>query len=766
MKKDEQANVLLSLKNLYRLFTVKDYPVYSTGILGEKSKKGLTLVKFWDECLLYEWKSTRHGKMIFRKDGSQNRYHSEFCNRKESFPLYHIYIEEVLEGLNTETFGSQVLIFEKFLKEKNYNHSVFVQKLRKFLGMVMESDPWLSQECGEKLIFWIDYIEKKQKDFSQSFGDAWLFTLLSLHAMAGPEISGAKMKLVRNREDLKPEYIWSCIYRESGETRQSFLTLRNCELFRKSVKASHFFGREEELYDLKEMFFNSGKYLISGIGGIGKTELMRQLVSWMEQEEVKCRIAAVQYEENLAASFSRSFLNLTGESVEERFHESIYHLSEEHQEKTVLFLDNMNHTEEEDPYLSELKDLPCTIFVTSRQKHLDGFTTFGIKAPQKNALSLIFRDNYNKILSREEKDRLSRLLEKEIFQHPLTLKLLGKAGTYYFGNWDYLEEELQNNWNDVAEEFGLIDMYRGLYKLADIGETGSQLARMFALLPYQEIDRNFTVMFFQGFLKKNETLGEALGRLVKFGWLEDTGNGYRMHPVIAESLCTKDFSEAEFQPFWERAQKCFFPKQASKDEDPRMEEIAWLVFQGISRVQGAVSGQLVALAAEAARYLELPVPMCGKIQKLEKRCAQISNETKFMVACLTETKPEQNEEYIELFREQLKKRTLSSEWMLFAISDFCNRLEQSSNYECYREICDLIFQQKDNIDYKIGYALLQTNMQMLKLNVKRLKCGQNVESSCVYNGGIAREYWIFFIQKQNVICFFRKKKSWQIVWKK
>ncbi|MFR0953992.1 MAG: hypothetical protein ACLSGK_14920 [Lachnospiraceae bacterium] len=86
-------------------------------------------------------------------------------------------------------------------------------------------------------------------------------------------------------------------------------------------------------------------------------------------------------------------------------------------------------------------------------------------------------------------------------------------------------------------------------------------------------------------MKKNETLGEALGRLVKFGWLEDTGNGYRMHPVIAESLCTKDFSEAEFQPFWERAQKCFFPKQASKDEDPRMEEIAWLVFQGISRVQ-------------------------------------------------------------------------------------------------------------------------------------------------------------------------------------
>ena len=72
-------------------------------------------------------------------------------------------MQEILEGLNTETFGSQVLIFEKFLKEKNYNHSVFVQKLRKFLGMVMESDPWLSRECGEKLIF-LDRLHREKTE--------------------------------------------------------------------------------------------------------------------------------------------------------------------------------------------------------------------------------------------------------------------------------------------------------------------------------------------------------------------------------------------------------------------------------------------------------------------------------------------------------------------------------------------------------------------------------------------------------------------------
>ncbi len=54
----------------------------------------------------------------------------------------------------------------------------------------------------------------------------------------------------------------------------------------------------------------------------------------------------------------------------------------------------------------------------------------------------------------------------------------------------------------------------------------------------------------------------------------------------------------------------------------------------------------------------------------------------------------------------------------------------------------------------------------IKLNVKKAEMWAERGISCVYNGGIAREYWIFFIKKQNVICFFRKKKSWQIVWKK
>lgn len=40
---------------------------------------------------------------------------------------------------------------------------------------------------------------------------------------------------------------------------------------------------------------------------------------------------------------------------------------------------------------------------------------------------MIFRDNYERTLNMEERENLNQLLEKKLFQHPLTLRLLGKA---------------------------------------------------------------------------------------------------------------------------------------------------------------------------------------------------------------------------------------------------------------------------------------------------------------------------------------------------
>ena len=324
MATESRNNVQLSLKNLYRLLTAKDYPVYSTGILRRKNKKGLTLVRFWDEYLLYEWRNTVHGRLIWRTSGSRNRYHSEICNRRADFPLYEVYIQEVLDGLTAESFGKQLRLFEKFLTEREYDHSVFLIKLKEFLLEAEREDPWLSGECAGNLLAWVSDIEKNRKKLPERFLAGWLLSMLSLHAMAGDQMDMEKMKELRKRKDLAPEFLWKKMEQEQAKHQPVFLTSRNSELCVAPLDVEHFFGREEELYDLKEMLENGGKFLLTGLGGMGKTELLRQLLIWCEREGKARKIAVVQYVNTLSERINRSFKDLEGEDADKRFHEGFY----------------------------------------------------------------------------------------------------------------------------------------------------------------------------------------------------------------------------------------------------------------------------------------------------------------------------------------------------------------------------------------------------------------------------------------------------------
>ena len=45
-------NNILSLKNIYNLLVMKDYPVEGGSVISGDRKKGMTLTKFWKENLL------------------------------------------------------------------------------------------------------------------------------------------------------------------------------------------------------------------------------------------------------------------------------------------------------------------------------------------------------------------------------------------------------------------------------------------------------------------------------------------------------------------------------------------------------------------------------------------------------------------------------------------------------------------------------------------------------------------------------------------
>ena len=112
---------ILSLNSIYRFLTTKDYPVYSNGIISKNNKRGLTINIFCDKNILVDFKERKNGKIIWRMEGSRNRYLSEICNRSGNQSIHREYIKEVLAVISQETVLRQIFQVMSFLLERQYN---------------------------------------------------------------------------------------------------------------------------------------------------------------------------------------------------------------------------------------------------------------------------------------------------------------------------------------------------------------------------------------------------------------------------------------------------------------------------------------------------------------------------------------------------------------------------------------------------------------------------------------------------------------------
>lgn len=230
---------VLSLKSIYKFLTLNDYPVYSEGIIKKDNRIGLTLNKFCSENILVDFKNRKTGKIIWRTEGSRNRYISEICNRSERLSIYKEYAEEVL--LAADYF---------------YNA---IEERKSVEGQGVMVDTFC---CG------------------------WILTMFTIHALMGNGEGEEHLHKIRIDKNYTLLEMLNR-YQKASEAQRgevSFLTGSNTELSCPPLKPGHFFGREVEMFELREMLMRGGAYLISGMGGSGKTELMRQFLKICVEE--------------------------------------------------------------------------------------------------------------------------------------------------------------------------------------------------------------------------------------------------------------------------------------------------------------------------------------------------------------------------------------------------------------------------------------------------------------------------------------------------
>lgn len=663
----------LSLKNLYKLLMSNDFPIYSEGVISEKERKGQTALRFWQCQLVDEFHTQTYGRMIWRNSGKRNRYTSHLCNRSGGLRCYPEYARELAAEINANVLTGQIFRFAMFLREKNYKHDILIRRIQEMMRMCTKEDTCVSPEITAQVREGLTCSPAIQESGVQGnlFQAAWLLTILSFYAAAGEAMDDPALAVLREKA-YSMDALWEVYTRQKDDHLHETVFLTNhFGILQDNILPRHrFFGREEALYDLKEKAGMGAKCILSGIGGQGKTELLRQLIRQCSEEQVVDALAVVPYENGLAESFQRSFPDCKGHSAEESLNLGLYRLRREAEEKRVLLvIDNVTSRMEDDPDLEKLLSLTCGVLITTRHSSLDGFETYRLPPISIPTGTLIFRDNYGKLLSTDDRELLKQFLQDETICHPLTLRLMARSA--YSRNWslqelrDHLENErVSLSWHDGDSRVDLSRIYHQLYNYPQIPDECRQLAELFTLLPRDSYGIAFLKKWFPALC--SGWVEENLALLAEKGWLERDSAGYSMHPFVAQCLRKRVITEKKIELVLshicdELQQR--IPGTFAAPEDPELARICSIVRYISELLTGSVSKEwfralLYALyvADNTPQVQARTIPL---LEKYEKRCARKDDDLSITAVILRcnwlIAEPEQ---YRSTYESQQQTRTV------------------------------------------------------------------------------------------------------------
>ncbi len=535
----------LSLKNIYQLLTKDDFPYPSNAIIKRSMKKGITLLSFWRGMLSDDLGITPTGERLWADKGKRPRYLSDLLNRTRPFDFYPEYFKEAAGAVNPATLLNMTDRMARFLLSADYDSLLLNARLLSFQERFCECDSDVTPAIQSYLtgLFWLKPEFDEQTD-KQVFFDAYVLSVLSLHAFFGSQMNNAAMASLRTDPAFKPFDLF-VVYlkrnRGAGFPPPLCLTGPACELCREPLPDDLFFGREKEAGELKVQIIRGGKMIVSGIGGIGKTELVRQVMKDVLREGVFSRVAYVQYQGNLHESFIRAFPGLSGKTALLKYQECARRLNDRGPGRTLLLIDDMNTPVSKDKTLDSLSALGCDIVMTSRLSAFGDFRVIPLGAPDYSAALSIFASHYGQRIPDSASRALDDVINIQLDRHPLMCGILGKMArarhidlSLLYGLLD--KEGLSGSYTQEAQTIRIEDTLKSMFDLSALGEPSRSLLRMFSLLPLRLYSFQTCQELFMDVSGDPDVLSHLLESLCYLGWLENSASSYSIHPVIAQAV--------------------------------------------------------------------------------------------------------------------------------------------------------------------------------------------------------------------------------------
>lgn len=537
MESGANTKEVLTPKNVYRFLTDNLPGLYPHGVIPAAERKGLTLVKFWaqvlDGIIPPEWHASLFG-------GTQrSRRLSDMMNRTGVQPLPPKLQQEMNALLSGETLIRLSQQVQDFLRSAHYDADALTRALPDFVRMMMENEECMKPEHEQ--VF--ENLQKSRETLPRTFVDMLTLSWLVLLAFYGPEMGSRELLDFCQAQEHSAQALYLLSSHVTfGRRVPLSMTGRNCELCRQGLsKDEYVMDAASCLPQLTDAIRQGGKIAVTGMGGIGKTEMTRQALAVLAKEELFSRMAWVQYEKSLTASLRMAFDGLDGVAEENVLSTVREKLEAPYQGRTLLLIDSVDMPPEADEGLREIEHWGCDVLVTTRFPLGEGFRNIAVPLLSEEASRALFvqHDPYLKGMGSVETEALHQVLSR-VAGHPLAIILLAHLAKMKRWTMAQLLEELDRISPEglrlAGGKFSAIAQRIAQMVSSDaLTDRERQVLAVFATFPAWTIPVRDALTLLRDFGTEDELLS-ALETAADYGLLTSNWRGYAMHPVLAESF--------------------------------------------------------------------------------------------------------------------------------------------------------------------------------------------------------------------------------------
>lgn len=294
----------------------------------------------------------------------------------------------------------------------------------------------------------------------------------------------------------------------------------------------HFCGRDAELAELHSLIENNSTVIVTGIAGIGKSELVR---AYAQQHKTEYdHFGYYFYRGSLKTIIANILSNPVMTDENERYRRNLELLASLGK-SVLLIIDNFNASPDEDDCFYDLLDLKCKVIFTSH-KHYDDLCVYELTEFRSNDLLLnLIGKFYN--FKPNEQNMLLNIIDA-VDRHTFCVELCARLMHKGFYTPKTLFTKLTGGLKSILERFSATkdkhpkkktcyDHIKDLFGLIELPEEYRNAMRMLIAAPCSGIrkDTMAVLMCLDNMVMLDE--------LVELGLVHEFANGtITLHPMI------------------------------------------------------------------------------------------------------------------------------------------------------------------------------------------------------------------------------------------